>query len=163
MVETNVTSQDENTESLDDNLSEAQLTQMASENLQISVEQNYSSTAELLISERDQLDDLQIINPTASRQVDPTSKDNKTSLANVTVRQEQQQPDSISKLRSDNKRVEASTSNGPINNNSIGSGMNGNGGRVEKKVDPVFKCWKYRYNLFSKFDAGIMLDRGMKM
>jgi len=93
MDETTVTSQDENTEPLYDNLSETQLTQIVPKNIRISNEQNSSSTAELLISEEDQLDDLQIINPTASRQVDPTSEDNNMSLTNVVVPhyQEQQQ------------------------------------------------------------------------
>jgi len=120
MVETNVMSQNENTEPLYNNLSETQLTKMAPKTMQIRDEQNSSITTELFISEENQLDDLQIINPTAS-------------------------------------------SNGPINNYSIGSDMNRNGGRVEGKIDPVFKCWKYRYNLFSKFDDGIMLDRGMQI
>jgi len=80
MVETNVTSQDENTEPLYDNLSEPQ---MAPEYMRIRDEQNSSSTAELSISEEDQLDDLQIINPTASRQVDLTSQDYNMSLAIV--------------------------------------------------------------------------------
>jgi len=44
-----------------------------------------------------------------------------------------------------------------------GSDMNGNSEWFEGIVDPLFKCWKYRYNLFSKFDDGIMLNRGIKM
>jgi len=104
--------------------------------------------------------------PTTSRQLDLTFQDNNLSLANVAAHRyqnQQRQQDSITMPRLDNDNVEASTSNDPINNNLVDSNINGNGGKVEEKIDPVFKCWEYRYNLFSKFDDGIMLDRGMKM
>jgi len=154
MIKKYVIFQDDNTKLQDDKSAE----EMPSEIVQKRKEHDSVNKAEMLIFEN-QHGDLQTIKP--KRQLAIAYQNESVLTATEVTHRLENKYNPIRKPRYDNENVSASTES--TSYRIIGSARNVNERRIHEKPDQVFKYWKMRYDLFSKFDDGIMLDRGKNL
>jgi len=146
--------QDDNTKPQGDNLSE----QLSSEIVQKQEEHDLVNKTKLLNS-KIQHGDLNTMKP--KRQLAIAYQNEIVLTATEVTHCLEKQQNSIRKPQYDNENVSTSTKS--TGYRMIGSTRNVNRRRIHENPDQVFKYWKMRNDLFSKFDDGIMLDRGKKM